>query len=74
MTLFKKKKNKPPIFSIIDYKVKEARECGQTYFIYPLKQEDVEKVKEYFIQCYHGLVEADHKTDDIIFYKLYNIM
>lgn len=71
MTLFKKKNNKPPIFSIIDYKVKEARENGRTYFIYPLKEEDVEKVKEYFARCYHGIAEADHKTDNIIFYKFY---
>ena len=71
MTLFKNKgknKNRPAVLYSIDQKINEAREKHETHFYYAL---EVDLVRSYCLSHYRALVNIDHKTDNIIVYKIY---
>lgn len=71
--LFKKKNknNNKEIIFILEQKLKEAKENNQTSFYYPVLPNDLSLVKNYFQTKYTIVVEADHVTNNIIFYKFY---
>lgn len=74
MTLFKNKgknKNRPAVLYSIDQKINEAREKHETHFYYALEDKEVDLVRSYCLSHYRALVNIDHKTDNIIVYKIY---
>lgn len=74
MTLFKNKeknKNRSAVLYSIDQKINEAREKHETHFYYALEDKEVDLVRSYCLSHYRALVNIDHKTDNIIIYKIY---
>lgn len=68
MSLFKKNKSIPVLYTLLDNELLCARNKGQHYFLYALFDNDRDLAQKW---CNKNKVymEADHQTDGNIFYK-----
>ena len=66
-----KRKNETPVIEFLEERLEEARRRDEHSFYYPLRDDEITDVREYFCTHHNTIVEVSHQNGEILVYKFY---